>query len=166
VGFALLVTAVLTIAVPAAGRVQAPATETTLDATRIGAAITSFGNWTESPAHVRLFAPPPHQSEYRAFVSNAALDDVLSRLAGAQPGPPGAWRPQPVSSLDAFGSSGTYNRFQLARMYVGNSVRTAHGPWLTAAGLEAWTLVSPYPNAALDKVEPGTLLIVLRVPPL
>jgi hypothetical protein len=132
----------------------------------VGESIRSFGDWTESAAHVRLFAPPARQSEYRAFVSSAALDEALRRIAGAQPGPPGAWHPAGVSPLDAFGSSGSYNRFQLVRSYLGKRPRTAHGPWTTAEGLETWTLVSPYPTATLDAVEPGTLLIARRVPPL
>jgi hypothetical protein len=139
---------------------------TTAPSAGIGTSITDFGNWIESPAHVRLFAPPAHQSEYRAFVSKASLDDVLRRLVSAQSGPPGAWQADSVSPLDAFGASGSYNRFQLSRLYLGKRPRTAHGPWVTADGLEAWTLVSPYPNASLDEVEPGTLLLALRVPPL
>jgi hypothetical protein len=132
----------------------------------IGASIRSLGAWAESPAHVRLFAPRAHQSHYRAFVSSTALDEVVRGLAAAQPGPDGAWQPESVSPLDAFGSSGGYNRFLLARLYLGNRPRTARGPWLTPDGLESWTLVSPYPSAALDAVESGTLLLVLRVPPL
>jgi len=151
--------------VPAGGR-QTAEDRTAAIAAGIGAAITNFGNWIESPAHVRLFAPPAHQSDYRAFVSTAAFDDVLRRLKAAQPGPPGAWTPDSVSPLDAFGQSGSYNRFQLSRVYLGKRPRAAHGPWVTTDGLESWTLVSPYPNAGLDEVEPGTLLIALRVPPL
>ena len=160
----LTVTVLFTAVVAAGGGQTAGARATPAHA--IGGSITGFGNWIESPAHVRLFAPPAHQSEYRAFLSNTELDEVLRRLAEAQPGPPGAWRADAVSPLDAFGASGTYNRFQLARVYLGHRPRSAHGPWITADGLESWTLVSPYPNAALDEVEPGTLLLALRVPPL
>ena len=96
----------------------------------------------------------------------ATLDDVLQRLVAAQPGPPGAWKADFVSPLDAFGTSGSYNRFELSRLYLGKRPRRAHGPWVTADGLESWTLVSPYPSATLDEVAPGTLLLALRVPPL
>jgi len=156
----------LTASVHAGRALQPAASRTVTSAIGIGDAVSSLGGWTESPAHIRLFAPPAHQSEYRAFVSNSAFDAVLRRIADAQPGPPGGWRPESVPPLDAFGSSGSYNRFQLVRLYLGNRPQTAHGPWATAEGLETWTLVSPYPNAALDAVEPGTLLLVLRVPPL
>ena len=163
----LLVAApLLLIAIASPGSGQTAGVRATAAAAGIGGSITGFGNWIESPAHVRLFAPPAHQAEYRAFLSNTPLDEVLRRLAAAQPGPPGAWRADSVTPLDAFGTSGTYNRFQLARVYLGQRPRTARGPWVTADGLESWTLVSPYPNAALDEVEPGTLLLVLRVPPL
>lgn len=159
------VTLLFTAVGPAGGR-QTQDVQTTPAAASIGGAITNFGRWVESPEHVRLFAPAAHQSAYRAFVSKATLDEVLQRLASAQPGAPGAWRAGAVSPLDAFGASGRYNRFQLSRLYLGTRPRTAHGPWVTADGLESWTLVSPYPNARLDEVEPGTLLLALRVPPL
>lgn len=158
--------ALLTPLLHAGTSAQAPGERSAIGAVGIGDAIRRFGDWTESAAHVRLFAPLAHQAEYRAFVSHAALDEVLRRISAAQPGPPGAWRPDPVSPLDAFGSSGSYNRFQLVRSYLGTKPRTAHGPWTTADGLESWTLVSPHPNAALDAVEPGTLLLARRVPPL
>ena len=161
----IVAVALLCTAVGPAGGGQAPDVPTTA-APGIGRSITKFGNWIESPAHVRLFAPPAHQSAYRAFVSKATLDEVLQRLVAAQPGPPGAWRAGAVSPLDAFGASGTYNRFQLSRIYLGKRPRTAHGPWVTADGLESWTLVSPYPTTSLDEVDPGTLLLALRVPPL
>ena len=163
---AIVAVALLLTAVGPAGGRQSPDVDATVAAASIGRSITDFGSWVESPEHVRLFAPPAHQSAYRAFVSKATLDEVLKRLAAAQPGPPGAWTAGAVSPLDAFGASGRYNRFQLSRLYLGTRPRIAHGPWMTADGLESWTLVSPYPNASLDEVEPGTLLLALRVPPL
>ena len=169
VAFRILVTgtALLTLLLQAGPGAQAPGSERSgATPVSVGESIRRLGDWTESPAHVGLFAPLAHQSEYRAFVSTAALDKVLPRIATAQPGPPGAWHLDDVSPLDAFGSSGSYNRFRLVRSYLGTRPRTAHGPWITAEGLETWTLVSPYPTAALDAVEPGTLLIAMRVPPL
>jgi hypothetical protein len=166
-GVALLAWVVfITASLHAGGILQSRADQLKAGAIPIGESVSSLGGWTESPAHVRLFAPQAHQSEYRAFVSDSALDEVLRRIRGAQPGPPGAWRPESVSALDAFGGSGSYNRFQLVRLYLGTRPRTAYGPWSALAGLETWTLVSPYPNVALDAVEPGTLLLAMRVPPL
>ena len=159
--------ALLTPLLHAAPRAQAPGSgQSAIAGAGAGDALKPLGDWTESPAHVRLFAPPAHQAAYRAFVSPVALDEVLRRIAAIQPGPPGAWRPDDVSPLDAFGSSGSYNLFQLVRSYLRNRPRTAHGPWATDEGLETWTLVSPYPTAGLDAVEPGTLLLAMRVPPL
>ena len=31
--------------------------------------------------------------------------------------------------------------------------------------MESWTLIAPYPDAALQRLELGTLIIVLRIPP-
>jgi hypothetical protein len=30
--------------------------------------------------------------------------------------------------------------------------------------MESWTLIAPYPDLALRRLEPGTLIIVLRFP--
>ena len=132
-----------------------------------GAETTELRGWTESPQHVRLFAPPAHLSAYRAYVTTRPLDDVLTDIrAQLETVAPGAWMVEKLAPLDAFGASGTYNPFQLSRLYVAGPVRVARGPRVSSAGLEAWTLLSPYPDPALGKLDTGTLLIVLRVPPI
>jgi hypothetical protein len=41
----------------------------------------------------------------------------------------------------------------------------ARGPRLqNGRVIETWILVSPYPDSRLERLEPGTLLIVLRTP--
>jgi len=122
--------------------------------------------WTPTPQHVALFAPPALRDHYAAFVTPLALDAVLDRiLAMGVAAPPGAWRPEALGPADAFGLSGPYNRWSLARVYRAASARVARGPHRTSGQLEAWTLISPYPDAALTTLERGTLLIVARVPP-
>ena len=39
------------------------------------------------------------------------------------------------------------------------------GPRLDQGQTESWTLIAPYPDAALQRLESGTLIIVLRIPP-
>jgi hypothetical protein len=80
--------------------------------------------------------------------------------------PPGAWNAETVPPLDAFGTSGTYDRFGLVRLYPRTPVRVARGPRTSPVGLESWTLISPYPDARLAALESGTLLLVFDVPPL
>jgi hypothetical protein len=123
--------------------------------------------WAASPPHARLFAPPAHGERYRAFISRRPLDELLAGLAAVAPEPPpGAWDADTLPPLDAFGTSGTYDRFALVRLYTGRPVRVARGPRASPSGLETWTLISPYPDARLAALEPGTLLLVFDVPPL
>jgi hypothetical protein len=92
---------------------------------------------------------------------------VLRRLdsEGAVLAPPGAWQPKSVLPFDAFGQMGRYDRWTLARLYGARRARVARGPRGSEGQVtESWTLISPYPDPALSRLEPGTLLIVLRIP--
>ena len=61
--------------------------------------------------------------------------------------------------LDAFGTSGTYDRSALARLYGGTRVQVARG-WNRAGDrFESITRLSPYPDASLTHLLPGTLEI-------
>jgi hypothetical protein len=123
---------------------------------------------------VPLFTPrgvPP--GTYRTYVSGDALDTVLASLRrdlSLPPGPgpaagAGSFEPQSALASDAFGQSGGYNRWKLALLYGARRTRIARGPRLVDGRVtEAWTLISPYPDAELERLNPGTLLIVLRLP--
>jgi hypothetical protein len=120
--------------------------------------VSALAGWTDSPAHRPLFTPPAlPEGVYRTYVSPKPLDE-LARDLGVQP--------QSLTASDAFGRTGPYNRWTVARLYGGRRARVARTyrqePH-TGAVVEAWTLVSPYPDAALTRLEPGTLLIVLRL---
>jgi hypothetical protein len=125
------------------------------------------GPWREAPEYVRLFAPAAQRDAYRAYVSSEGFDDTLKRLR-ADPAvlrPSGAWEPQAMIPYDAFGLTGSYNRWKVAGLYRSRRARVARGPRLDQGQLESWTLVAPYPDGALQRLEPGTLIIVLRIPP-
>jgi hypothetical protein len=124
-------------------------------------------SWREAPEYVRLFAPPAHSSAYRAFVSPLGLDATLKQLLAdsAVLRPPGAWTPQAMIPYDAFGLSGSYNRWNMATLYRSRRAQVARGPRLEQGQMESWTLIAPYPDVALRRLEPGTLIIVLRIPP-
>ena len=66
--------------------------------------------------------------------------------------------------FDAFGQSGSYDRWKVAGLYRRRRAHVARGPRLDQGQTESWTLISPYPDASLQRLEPGTLLIVLRIP--
>jgi hypothetical protein len=123
------------------------------------------GEWRNAPEYVRLLAPAhAHTFAYHAYVSPLDLPTVLRQLE-ANPAllrPPGAWIPSALLPSDAFGQSGSYDRWKMARLYGARRAMVARGP--RAEGerpTEAWTLISPYPDRNLERLEPGTLLIVL-----
>ena len=98
---------------------------------------------------------------YQACATPLSIDDVLaenaSTLGRAQRftyGPSELLEP-----LDAFGSAGSYNPAALTRLYIGRRVRVVRG-WIERNGtVESRTLLSPYPDAALNRLIPGTLII-------
>jgi hypothetical protein len=123
--------------------------------------------WREAPDYVRLFAPLAHRDNYRAYVSPLGFDETLKALLAdpAVQGPPGAWEPRLMIPFDAFGRTGSYNRWKLAGLYGSRRARVARGPRVDRGQSESWMLVAPYPDPALQRLEPGTLIIVLTIPP-
>ena len=123
--------------------------------------------WREAPEYVRLFAPRAHSGAYRAYISPAGLEETLATLLtdASVLRPPGAWESQSQIPWDAFGLSGSYNRWKVAGLYRSRRARVVRGPRLDQGQLESWTLITPYPDPGLQRLEPGTLILVLRVPP-
>src|SRR5262245_10667295 len=84
---------------------------------RSDAQVPAFGqNWREAPQYVELFAPREQRAAYRAYISPVGLDATLAELLEdpAVLQPPGAWTPQAMIPYDAFGLSGSYNRWKVA----------------------------------------------------
>jgi hypothetical protein len=121
----------------------------------------------EDSRYVHLFTPPRlPPGTYRTWVSAEPLDTVLAavRRDRSLGGAPGSFDPQPVQPREAFGQSGGYNRWKLALLYGGTRARVARGPRTENGQVtEAWTLISPYPDPELERLEQGTLLIVLHL---
>jgi hypothetical protein len=133
---------------------------------RAGPSTALRAGWREAPLYVELFAPREHRAAYRAYVSPVGLQATLKELL-ADPGvlqPPGAWTPQAMIPFDVFGLTGSYNRWKVAGLYRSRRAQVAHGPRVDQGQVESWTLVAPYPDQALQRLEPGTLMLVLRVP--
>jgi hypothetical protein len=126
------------------------------------------GAWRAAPEYLPLFtAENAHRGAYETYTSPLPLDAVLQALASdpALLHPPGAWTPAAVTADDAFGRQGAYNRWALARLYGARRASIARGPRAQDGRVaESWTLISPYPDASLERLEPGTLLIVLHLP--
>lgn len=113
-----------------------------------------FGPLTCDPVMARLFAPAhPQLGRYEVCTSNRSLPSL------ARP----EWVVEPMAPLDAFGTAGLYERAALARLYGGSRPMVARG-WIQPNGsVEAVTLISPYPDAALTHLRPGTLIIRLII---
>lgn len=124
--------------------------------------------WREAPEYLPLFTPPRAPAgAYSTYVSKLDIDAAVTRVRQdpAAASVPGAWKVQILNPYDALGQSGGYDRWRVARLYGAKRARVARGPRMeNGQVIESWTLISPYPDAALQRLEPGTLLIVLRVP--
>ena len=131
------------------------------------ALLTVPDGFTDAPAYVRLFTPagaPP--GAYRTFTTKRNLDAVLAALPrdASRPASGGSFEPQLEIVGDAFGQSGGYNRWKLALLYGAKRAKVARGPRLEHGRVvEAWTLVSPYPDPELERLNTGTLLIILKL---
>jgi hypothetical protein len=125
------------------------------------------GPWEPAPRYADLFAPAIYAASYQFFTTPTGLDQVLERIVQetATVRTPGGWTARALLPFDAFGQAGGYDRTTVARLYGARRARVARGPRQAGgAVVESWTLVSPYPDLALTRLEPGTLLIVLRLP--
>jgi hypothetical protein len=130
-----------------------------------GGDVAASVGFRRAPGFLAVFTPRLHRHAYTAWVSPLPIDEVLRRLEPVPQllHPPESWRAAPTLPVDAFGDSGTYDKSRLTRLYGATRVMVARGPMAPpAAPAETWTLLSPYPSPALDHLERGTLLIILR----
>ena len=106
-----------------------------------------------NPALTALFTPPrPGLGRYEVCTTTDRLEEVAA--GGPHYGPIELLEP-----LDAFGAAGSYNRAALARLYAGRRIRVARG-WIEYVDrFESITLLSPYPDATLTHLLPGTMVI-------
>jgi hypothetical protein len=96
----------------------------------------------------------------------AARAEVMASLApdATLDVPPGAWVVRPTDPLEAFGEGGIYDRPRLARLFAGRPAHIARGPVERDGRVVASvTLISPYPDATLSRLSPGTLAILFVV---
>ena len=141
----------------AAARQQSAATASTLEA----------AGWSRAPAYAALFAPEAQRAAYQFFTTPRAIGEVLAQIVQdpASVLTPGGWTARPLLPFDAFGQSGRYDRTILARLYGARRAQVARGPRREGGAItESWTLISPYPDTGLSRLERGTLLIILRLP--
>jgi len=85
--------------------------------------------------------------------------EVCTDFRGLAEVVPAGWTVETLDALDAFGTARSYDRGALARLYGGVRARVAHGWTRTSDRFESLTFISPYPNAAMTSLEPGTMII-------
>ena len=136
----------------------------------IGAAASQVAGapWRDASDYLPLFAPAgARAAAYRIVTSPGDLSATLRQLEtdDSLVRVPGAWQARAVLALDAFGLAGSYDRSALARVYGARQPLVARGARMeNGRVVESWTLISPYPDTALQSLENGTLLVVLRLP--
>jgi hypothetical protein len=111
------------------------------------------------PALTALFTPlHPRVGRYEVCVTTDAIEEVIAdrSLDGARHTYSVI---ETIEALEAFGTAGPYDRFAVARLYGGRRVRVAHGWREDGDRFESITLVSPYPDASLTQLMPGTMMI-------
>jgi hypothetical protein len=110
-------------------------------------------NYACDPALTALFTPRhPQLGRYEVCTTSEPLE-VVSATSGSSD------RPAALEALEAFGSVGSYDRWALVRLYGGTRVRVARG-WTAAPDrFLSVTRLSPYPDATLTHLLPGTMEI-------
>jgi hypothetical protein len=102
-----------------------------------------------------LFAPlHPQLGHYDLFTTS----EPLPRAMDAEPEATG-WSLESAAPLDAFGSAGDYDRAALARLFGGRLASVARGTIRQNGRFVALTLISPYPDPDMRRLNPGTLII-------
>ena len=76
----------------------------------------------------------------------------------------GPWAVRRLETGQAFGASAVYDETRLARLFNGRRAFVSRGPVLREGQVVASvTLISPYPDPELTRLEPGTLVILFDV---
>jgi len=76
----------------------------------------------------------------------------------------GPWAIRRLEAGEAFGASAIYDETRLGRLFNGRRAFVSRGPVLRDGQVVASvTLISPYPDAALTRLEQGTLVIIFDV---
>jgi hypothetical protein len=118
------------------------------------------------PALTRLLTPASvAKGTYVVYRSDRPLRDVVAELSARDPNPPvGAWKPERRDALEAFEAASRAHRFRIAELYRGVHPVVARGSLMRGGQRTAYTLISPYPDASLTRLEPGTMIIVFHIP--
>lgn len=110
---------------------------------------------TCDPALERLFTPArARYGRYEVCTTPESLEKTASGLAGAH-----LAEPERLEALDVFGASGSYDRAALARLYGGQRATVVRAWRDVENAFESLTLISPYPDPSLTRLDPGTMIV-------
>jgi hypothetical protein len=114
----------------------------------------------------RMFTPlTAPTGTYEVTTTTRAIGELSATLKACDPAPsPGAWEITRPEVHDAFGEAGIYDHARLAQLFGGKRLQVVRGTLTHGAVHDAYTLISPYPDATLTEIHQGTLVIVLHVP--
>jgi hypothetical protein len=107
------------------------------------------------PSLAALFTPVhPELGRYEVCTTSRPIEEVVAEGPADPP-----HEIEPLEALDAFGTAGPYNRAALARLYGGTRVRVARRWQQHDDQFVSETLLSPYPDATLTRLNSGTMVI-------
>jgi hypothetical protein len=124
-----------------------------------------------SPEHRGLFTPRAAPAgAYQAVIVDAPMETarpLVMRALGVPDAPAsgtGSWAVRRLEAVEAFGASGVYDETRLGRLFNGRRASVARGPVVRDGEIIASvTLISPYPDPGLTRLEQGTLVIIFDV---
>jgi len=109
------------------------------------------------PALAALFTPArPELGRYEVCARPEPIETVV---ADGRPRGLHYSDPERLEALDAFGAAGDYDRAKLARLYGGTRATVVRGWARDGDRFESIALISPHPDASLERLLPGTLVI-------
>ena len=113
----------------------------------------------------RIFTPlTAPAGAYTVTTTDSAIADLAVALKACDAAPAeGGWQVTRLEAHDAVGQAGIYDRLRLAQLFGGTRVDVVRGSLARDGLRDGYTLISPYPDASLTAVNPGTLVIVLHL---
>jgi len=109
------------------------------------------------PALAHLFTPlHPQFGQYEVCLASTAISNASDDLRREGFHLSGMEELEP---LDAFGTSGTYDRFALVRLYGGRRANVVRAWRQRDDQFESVTLISPHPDAQMHRLAEDTLII-------
>ena len=114
---------------------------------------------TCDPVLTALFTPThPVIGHYEVCTTTLRLEALVSERQ--LDGPPFTYsEAEELNALDAFGAGGLYRRSKLARLYSGGRATVVRGWRQDGDRFVSITLISPFPDATLSRLTPGTMEI-------